>query len=683
MIPPVSCSIFLKLKRVLWTLAFILCLGPACRWPCAYAQGFDATDLCQPTDLAAIWLVHAGDDPAYAHPDFDDSKWMKFDSTKDLHDLFPHNHPEIVWYRLHVKVSPNQTGLALLENSISPAFEVYSNSVKLLQVGKVAPFVPYDYYDNNTAELLLPIPESQIATGSVVIALRVHIAASEWANPGPGYDSENLTIGQENALREHVWVLIIGKNALPWLSDLVQLAMGIGALLLFLTQREREEYLWLFLLVLCEIPNMLIGLFVLTHACPLSWVGVCQIVSVPYVYFHMRMYCAFVGHRVGWKLQVYTAAATLANGYLIVKNLTEANNGFLGLIGYTTVVVLMVVIVPVVMMRQIRRGKYLEGILLIPLSFADFESLLVWSYLAGSQIPAFRNQATRFFVYIAGFQAGPFSLTIGGVSTVLELLSLALIILIRSNRISRQQSLLEAEMANAREVQQVILPEAVETVPGFRIESIYHPAQQVGGDFFQIIPHKTDGSLLIVAGDVTGKGLKAGMLVALLVGAIRSTERLNSDPEVMLHELNEQLMGRRDAQATCLALRIDKDGAVTLANAGHIAPYLNGEPLPMEGALPLGMIEDPDFSVMRFRLSTSDKLILMSDGIPEATDADGHLFGFERVHELLSTATNATDIAAAAQSFGQEDDISVITIQRVAIGEESTELRAAPVLAPA
>jgi serine phosphatase RsbU (regulator of sigma subunit) len=265
--------------------------------------------------------------------------------------------------------------------------------------------------------------------------------------------------------------------------------------------------------------------------------------------------------------------------------------------------------------------------------------------------------------------AGPFYINFETVADILSLLSLALIILIRSNRISRQQSLLEAEMANAREVQQVILPEAVETVPGFRIESVYVPARQVGGDFFQIIPHRTDGSLLIVAGDVTGKGLKAGMLVALLVGAIRSTERLNSDPEVMPRELNEQLMGRSDAQATCLAPRIDKDGAVTLANAGHIAPYLNEEPLPMEGALPLGMIEDPDFSVMHFRLSTSDKLILMSDGIPEATDADGHLFGFERVHELLRGAKSAAEVANAAQSFGQEDDISVISVIRTLVPE--------------
>jgi hypothetical protein len=78
---------------------------------------------------------------------------------------------------------------------------------------------------------------------------------------------------------------------------------------------------------------------------------------------------------------------------------------------------------------------------------------------------------------------------------------------------------MELDIKGAQEVQRVILPEAIGSLPGFAIESEYRPAREVGGDFFQVIPHISDGSLLIVAGDVTGKGLQAGMLVALLVGA--------------------------------------------------------------------------------------------------------------------------------------------------------------------
>jgi serine phosphatase RsbU (regulator of sigma subunit) len=159
------------------------------------------------------------------------------------------------------------------------------------------------------------------------------------------------------------------------------------------------------------------------------------------------------------------------------------------------------------------------------------------------------------------------------------------------------------------------------------------------------------------------------MLVALLVGAVRTATETDSDPVGILATLNRRLLGRSDAQATCLALRIEADGAVTLANAGHIAPYLNGESVTMEGALPLGMLEGAEFSVMHFQLKMDDRLVVMSDGIAEARNAEGRMFGFERVHDLLHTATTAATIANAAQSFGQEDDISVISVTRTLVSD--------------
>ena len=87
----------------------------------------------------------------------------------------------------------------------------------------------------------------------------------------------------------------------------------------------------------------------------------------------------------------------------------------------------------------------------------------------------------------------------------------------------------------------------------------------------------------------------------------------------------------------------------------------------MKGALPLGLIDGAECSVMRFQLAVGDKVLLMSDGIVEAMDVDGRLFGFERVHELARSARSATEVAAAAQRFGQEDDISVISVTRTAV----------------
>jgi serine/threonine protein phosphatase PrpC len=145
----------------------------------------------------------------------------------------------------------------------------------------------------------------------------------------------------------------------------------------------------------------------------------------------------------------------------------------------------------------------------------------------------------------------------------------------------------------------------------------------------------------------------------------------------VLGVLNKRLIRRGDAQATCLALRIGDDGEAIVANSGHMPPYLNGRPVDMEGALPLGMIEAAEPSVMHFQLEPGDRLMLMSDGIVEATNAEGHLFGFERIHELLRSEMTAADLATTAQDFGQEDDISVISITRTAALEHarSTEQR--------
>jgi serine phosphatase RsbU (regulator of sigma subunit) len=243
---------------------------------------------------------------------------------------------------------------------------------------------------------------------------------------------------------------------------------------------------------------------------------------------------------------------------------------------------------------------------------------------------------------------------------------IALLLLRRLLLSVRRQRQMALDVKQAQELHLVLMPREQPPIPGLAIETEYRPAREVGGDFFQIVQHPTDGSVLIVAGDVVGKGLRAGMLVALLVGAIRTATDTSLDPEFVLGVLNKRLLRRGDSQATCLALSIAKDGEAALANAGHMAPYLNAEALPMEGALPLGMIEGAEPSLMRFKLAVGDKLLLMSDGIAEAMDAEGQLFGFERVQELVRSAKSAAVVAAEAQRFGQEDDISVIFVTRTA-----------------
>jgi serine phosphatase RsbU (regulator of sigma subunit) len=257
-----------------------------------------------------------------------------------------------------------------------------------------------------------------------------------------------------------------------------------------------------------------------------------------------------------------------------------------------------------------------------------------------------------------------FVIQLGTVATVVSLL---IITVMQQRRFLQAQVLKEQwkmEIQQAQEVQQLLIPAELPEVTGITIDSEYRPAREVGGDFFQILPLETPGTVLIVVGDVTGKGMQAGMLVALIVGAIRGAVQHSTDPAQILREVNQQLCERQHAIATCLILRIDPDGTGIIANAGQLAPYINGIEIEMEGAFPIGIVPDGDFSIASFDLHQGDSLFLMSDGVVEATDPHGTLFGFERISQMLEQKASSEDIARAAQAFGQEDDILVVQVRR-------------------
>jgi hypothetical protein len=256
-----------------------------------------------------------------------------------------------------------------------------------------------------------------------------------------------------------------------------------------------------------------------------------------------------------------------------------------------------------------------------------------------------------------------FLVSLGTISTILSLLIITVMLLRRFVRSQRLQEQWRLEIEQARSIQQVLIPNQLPAVKGMRIRSEYHPAREVGGDFFQILPLDDEGSALIIVGDVTGKGLQAGMLVSLIVGAIRTAVQQSTDPSQILSMLNEQLAEREHASATCEILRISPEGAVTLAHAGHPPPYLNAIEIHMEGALPLGMIAGIGFPSQSLQLQPGDELTLISDGVAEAQDSHGRLFGFDRVQEMMKQRATADEIATAAKKFGQADDITVLQVQ--------------------
>jgi hypothetical protein len=654
-----------------------LCLGLLCAVPgleaqantqptaATAAQPFDASSLRKPAEIGVEGLVEAGDNPAWTEPGFDDSKWLPVDAKTTLSEYFPNSRQPIIWQRIHIKVAPGQNEMALQAYQLARAFEVYVNGQKLIQSGHVEPYAPA----MRNARLIVPIPEPQLRTGTLVIAIRARAPLTWWASTGPGFNGPMLTLGDETALRNKNLLSMIGENSANVLENLLSMGVGLVALALYISQRQQKEYLWIFVLGVLNVASLPWIFVSILRNIPVIWWFPNEVIGFAGSLAILLMVQAFLRRPLGWLLWLCITAAFLASTVWNVVYQVGMIPYAYGVFFIIPVGIILAVVIPILLFRQMRRGDREAGILLIPFLFY---SLLVYVIVAAellALVPPLRTMANHVLQTTTAFPLGIFTFGLGDVGSLSFNFSLAIIIVLRSARMSRQQALLESEVAAAREVQQVILPEQVESVPGFTVESIYHPAQQVGGDFFQIIPHKSDGSLLIVAGDVAGKGLQAGMLVALLVGAIRTSADTSPDPELVLHALNKRLLGRGQAQATCLALNIAEDGTVTLANAGHLPPYLNGEPVAMEGTLPLGTIEHAEISVMHFQLKDGDKLLLMSDGIVEATDAEGHLFGFDRVLDLLRAAATATEVATAAQTFGQEDDISIISVTRTAVLE--------------
>jgi len=228
----------------------------------------------------------------------------------------------------------------------------------------------------------------------------------------------------------------------------------------------------------------------------------------------------------------------------------------------------------------------------------------------------------------------------------------------------REKQRMAAELEAGRAVQQVLIPEEIPTIPGFNIQSVYKPYGEVGGDFFQVLPVNSDrtaGGVLAIIGDVSGKGMPAAMTVSLLVGSVRTLAHYTQSPGEILAAMNQRMLARSHGGfTTCLVLRADLDGTLTIANAGHIAPYLGGKELPLENGLPLGLAAETVYAESTFQLAQGQRLTLVTDGVAEARDKSGALFGFDRTAAISSQS--ADQIAKTAELFGQDDDITVLTL---------------------
>jgi serine phosphatase RsbU (regulator of sigma subunit) len=239
---------------------------------------------------------------------------------------------------------------------------------------------------------------------------------------------------------------------------------------------------------------------------------------------------------------------------------------------------------------------------------------------------------------------------------------------------------IEQELRLARSIQQASLPQEVPELEGWQISPYYQPAREVGGDFYDF--HLLSGDRLgLVVGDATGKGVPAALVMSTTCGMLRAVSQTldSSSPGEVLEQVNEALVPSIPTNmfVTCFyAILEPKRGSLTYANAGHDVPYLhrNGaaEELKARG-MPLGLMPGMGYEEDQIVFEEGEAALFYSDGLVEAHDPEGEMFGFPRLRELIAEYAEKELLEEAlleelysfvGEGWKQEDDITLLTLRR-------------------
>lgn len=683
-------------KLILPLLGFIaipLCMAAACAaQPAAAPTAAPQVHLIEglgkdAVPLEGAWQFHLGDDPAWASPSLDDSHWASISADKNWGSQGYYSYTGFAWYRYKLSIKPNLDGpkdLALLIPAVDDAYEIYWNGLLVGQNGKLPPHP--DWYISQPPQ---PYGLGQIQDG--VLAVRVWKAPLASNDPGEIGGFEALpslggphAIAAQKAQLDYQW---LRSNQFGFGLQSLYALVAFLSLLAWL--RDRSQ--WLLLCMAGYTLMQPVGLFIggLRIQFPFSiTVGLLQpvlmIQDVSLWFLLLLLLKLDDNPRLVRVMRIWVivfCAAFLLDGLTTAVWGTRWSSQLQVADAILTVIFTPLETLPIALATiALWQRKRLDSARWL---------VAIWAFIA-EMIFVARNAATQFVRFthwtLADKLNAPLlvvngnSLNPRAIANTLLLLAIIYAVYRFSIDHRKQQAALEQEFKNALEIQQVLIPETLPKVPGFTVTSAYRPAQQVGGDFFQIIPVE-GGSTLVLLGDVSGKGLKAAMAVSLIVGAVRALAEDYPTPAQLLTQLNRRLFGRlQGGFATCLIVLLRPDSSCVVASAGHPAPYLNKSAIELAGALPLGLSQNTSYLELEVPTRPGDHLALYTDGLLEARDRTGELYGFDRLDTLFSSPTNAADATQAAVNFGQDDDITVLTLTRLTAGEESVAVHLAPSL---
>jgi serine phosphatase RsbU (regulator of sigma subunit) len=243
---------------------------------------------------------------------------------------------------------------------------------------------------------------------------------------------------------------------------------------------------------------------------------------------------------------------------------------------------------------------------------------------------------------------------------------------------TRERARVEQDLRVARNIQQASLPKAVPKLEGWLINPFYQPARKVGGDFYDFFDLE-DGRLGLVVGDATGKGVSAALVMASARSMLHALAQASDySPGKVLRMTNDPLVTDIPPNmfVTCFYAILDpKSGSLSYANAGHDLPYLHrnsaAEELRATG-MPLGLMPGMGYEEKEAILEAGEAALFYSDGLVEAHDPKGEMFGFPRLRELVAEHGEERSLgdflmeelySFAGEGWEQEDDITLLTLR--------------------
>jgi len=650
--------------------------------------------------LDGPWQFHPGDNLAWASPDLDDATghngWTQIAADQPWGAQGHRGYVGYAWYRKHLDITP-ASGIAsswsILIGRIDDVYAIYWNGKLVASHGSFPPDPSWRWSE----------PAQTFPLGSMnqgVLAIRVYLYPLGSYQDGlqgglyaPPLLGSASAIAREKSESEYLW---LQQHQFAFAVDSLQALVLLLSFLFWWRDRSQRVLLWTALFCLAQLGSAIT--FGLRN--PFSF-RFAQGIDEPLQAFQdvclWFLLLWLLGLRNNERIYRWTRIL------VIVDVLAQCLDGATCFLDWSRHGVTVPAQIADVIFTTIYTVAELWPVVLVILAVRNRLDRPRWVVAAFAFIselvvivPIMLEQGSRFTHWTIGqtmlrplFTAAGIAFTAPTLASTGLLLAIIYAVFSYSREALARRQIIEQELKSAQELQQVLIPEELPSLPGFAVTSGYRPAQEVGGDFFQIIPlgepgANQPGSALIVLGDVSGKGLRAAMTVSLIVGTLRTLAETTSSPAEILAGLNRRLCGRlHGGFATCLAVRLGAEGACILANAGHPSPFVNGEEVAASSALPLGVTPGTSYEETAVRLRPGDHFVLYTDGLLEARNAAGELFGFDRLRSLICARPDAAQSIDAAVRFGQQDDITVLTLTRLEVGEEARVHMLAPALAPA